>query len=111
MPANESLFMTNPAARTVRRVAGEAVEREAVEQGPAAPGVAVVTQAGSLAAAYVIHAIGVGHDRVADPVRLASAIRSLLQQYGPGMGYLATIRADGGPRVHPVSPVITDDGL
>jgi hypothetical protein len=43
--------------------------------------------------------------------RLASAIRALLLQYGPGMGYLATVRADGGPRVHPVSPVITDEGL
>jgi hypothetical protein len=42
---------------------------------------------------------------------LAAAVRALLQQYGPGMGYLATVRADGGPRVHPVSPVITDEGL
>lgn len=42
---------------------------------------------------------------------LAAAIRALLQQYGPGMGYLATVRPDGGPRVHPVSPVITDTGL
>lgn len=43
--------------------------------------------------------------------RLASAIRSLVHQYGPGLGYLATVRADGGPRVHPVSPVITEDAL
>jgi hypothetical protein len=43
--------------------------------------------------------------------QLASAIRALLQQYGPGMGYLATVGPDGGPRVHPVSPVITDEGL
>jgi hypothetical protein len=42
---------------------------------------------------------------------LAAAIRALLQQYGPGMGYLATVRPDGGPRVHPVSPVITGGGL
>jgi hypothetical protein len=42
---------------------------------------------------------------------LAGGIRALLQQYGPGMGYLATVRPNGGPRVHPVSPVITDDGL
>ncbi|MFI5495386.1 pyridoxamine 5'-phosphate oxidase family protein [Actinoplanes sp. NPDC051859] len=42
---------------------------------------------------------------------LSAAIRALLLQYGPGMGYLATVRPDGGPRVHPVSPVITDDGL
>jgi hypothetical protein len=43
--------------------------------------------------------------------RLAEAIRGLIEQYGPGFGYLATVRADGGPRVHPVSPVITDEGL
>jgi hypothetical protein len=43
--------------------------------------------------------------------QLATGIRALLQQYGPGMGYLATVRPDGGPRVHPVSPVITNEGL
>ncbi|MEV1288315.1 pyridoxamine 5'-phosphate oxidase family protein [Micromonospora sp. NPDC049679] len=47
----------------------------------------------------------------ADEPRLADAISSLMQQYGPGLGYLATVRADGGPRVHPVSPVITEEGL
>jgi hypothetical protein len=43
--------------------------------------------------------------------RLALAIQELVHQYGPGLGYLATVRPDGGPRVHPVSPVITDTGL
>ena len=42
---------------------------------------------------------------------LARAIRGLVHQYGPGLGYLATVRPDGGPRVHPVSPVVTDQGL
>lgn len=42
---------------------------------------------------------------------LAAAIRGLLYQYGPGLGYLATVRPDGGPRLHPVSPVITSGGL
>lgn len=28
-----------------------------------------------------------------------------------GLGYLATVRADGGPRVHPISPVIVDGRL
>ncbi|MEP6469173.1 MAG: hypothetical protein ABJC24_05330, partial [Chloroflexota bacterium] len=42
VPANESLFMTNPLARAVKRLAGEAVEREAVQQGPIQPGSAVV---------------------------------------------------------------------
>jgi hypothetical protein len=43
--------------------------------------------------------------------QLAAAVRALMQQYGPGMGYLATVRPDGGPRVHPVSPVITEEGF
>jgi hypothetical protein len=42
---------------------------------------------------------------------LAAQVRALFFQYGPGLGYLATVRADGGPRVHPVSPVIFNDGL
>ncbi|BCJ26871.1 pyridoxamine 5'-phosphate oxidase family protein [Actinocatenispora sera] len=42
---------------------------------------------------------------------LAEAIRDLVHQFGQGFGFLATVRRDGGPRVHPVSPVITDDGL
>jgi hypothetical protein len=46
----------------------------------------------------------------AEPL-LATAIRALVCQYGPGLGYLATVRPDGGPRIHPVSPVITDEGL
>jgi pyridoxamine 5'-phosphate oxidase-like protein len=28
-----------------------------------------------------------------------------------GLGYLATVRADGGPRVHPISPAIHDGRL
>jgi hypothetical protein len=43
--------------------------------------------------------------------RLATAVRGLLYQYGQGFGYLATVRSDGGPRVHPVSPVISSGGL
>src|SRR5262245_1691129 len=42
---------------------------------------------------------------------LAAEVRSLLEQYGTGFGYLATVRRDGGPRLHPVSPVIVEGGL
>ncbi len=42
---------------------------------------------------------------------LAAEVRSLFEQYGQAFGYLATVRLDGGPRVHPVSPVIADGGL
>jgi len=42
---------------------------------------------------------------------LAAEVQSLFEQYGQAFGYLATVRLDGGPRVHPVSPVIADGGL
>ncbi len=78
VPANESLFMTAGAAASVKRHGGDQIERDAVDQGPGAPGTAIATQAGSLPAAYVIHAIGVGHDRIADREQLAVAIRTAL---------------------------------
>jgi hypothetical protein len=42
---------------------------------------------------------------------LAEAGRALLYQYGVGLAFLATVRADGGPRLHPVCPVIDGGGL
>jgi hypothetical protein len=42
---------------------------------------------------------------------LSDQVRALFEQYGQAFGYLATVRPDGGPRVHPISPVITDGGL
>jgi hypothetical protein len=42
---------------------------------------------------------------------IADAGRALIYQFRVGLGYLATIRKDGGPRVHPVCPVIANDGL
>lgn len=47
---------------------------------------------------------------VSDP-ELAAAGRRLLHQFDLGLGYLATVRADGGPRLHPFCPIITDGGL
>jgi hypothetical protein len=47
----------------------------------------------------------------AESPQLSRAVNDLIFQYGPGMGYLATVRADGGPRVHPISPVLADGGL
>lgn len=37
---------------------------------------------------------------------IAEAGRGLLYQFGPGLGFLATVRKDGGPRVHPTCPLI-----
>jgi hypothetical protein len=35
----------------------------------------------------------------------------LLAEGKAGLGYLATVRSDGGPRVHPISPVLLDGRL
>src|SRR4051794_33063724 len=42
---------------------------------------------------------------------LAEQGRGLLYQFGVGLAFLATTRADGGPRTHPMCPVVTDEQL
>lgn len=42
---------------------------------------------------------------------LAEAGAGLLYQFGVGLAFLATVRKDGGPRLHPVCPVLSGDGL
>jgi hypothetical protein len=43
---------------------------------------------------------------------MAAAGQALLYQFGGvGLGFLATTRADGGPRVHPFCPILNRDGL
>lgn len=80
VPANESLFMTTPVGRAVKLRGGEEVERDAVTQGPAVAGSAVVTAGGGLAAAYVIHVVGVGHELRAEPEALRHALDAALDQ-------------------------------
>src|SRR5713101_873576 len=46
----------------------------------------------------------------ADP-ELAETGRSLLYQFGVGLAFLATVRKDGAPRLHPVCPVLSNDRL
>jgi len=46
-----------------------------------------------------------------DAPELAETGRALLEQFGPGLAFLATVRADGAPRLHPVCPVLSGDGL
>jgi hypothetical protein len=42
---------------------------------------------------------------------IAEAGRTLFYQFGPGLAYLATVRPDGGPRIHPVCVNILEGGL
>ena len=42
---------------------------------------------------------------------LAEAGRQIFYQYGVGLAFLGTVRADGGPRVHPFCPMLDGEGL
>ena len=42
---------------------------------------------------------------------LAESGYSLLHQFGPGLAFLGTVRKDGGPRMHPVCPVVYEGAL
>jgi hypothetical protein len=42
---------------------------------------------------------------------LAEIGENLLFQFGVGLAFLATVREDGGPRLHPVCPVLSNGRL
>lgn len=42
---------------------------------------------------------------------IAEAGKRLLYQFGPGLAFLATVRKDGAPRLHPVCPTVFDGAL
>ena len=42
---------------------------------------------------------------------LAEAGRGMLYQFGVGLAFLSTVRADGGPRLHPFCPVLAPGRL
>jgi hypothetical protein len=51
-----------------------------------------------------------GELEAAEPA-LAAAGRSLLYQFGVGLAFLATVRRDGAPRLHPVCPLFHDAAM
>ncbi|TMB50028.1 MAG: pyridoxamine 5'-phosphate oxidase [Deltaproteobacteria bacterium] len=51
------------------------------------------------------------HEFAAAEPELAAAGRSLLFQFGVGLAFLATVRKDGAPRLHPLCPVLSNDRL
>ena len=50
-------------------------------------------------------------DFVAEAPDLSAAVRSQLYYVGIGLGLLATVRPDGGPRLHPFCPIFSGDGF
>ena len=42
---------------------------------------------------------------------LARSGADLLYHFGVGLAFLGTVRADGGPRLHPICPLLTETGM
>lgn len=46
-----------------------------------------------------------------DAPDIAAAGKQLLYQFGVGLAFLATVRKDGAPRLHPICPTVLDGHL
>jgi O-acetyl-ADP-ribose deacetylase (regulator of RNase III) len=62
----------------IKRAGGDAIEFEAVRQGPIGLGEAVVTPAGRLAARIVIHAVSLDRDRRTGAAVIEGAVRAAM---------------------------------
>ena len=76
--ANNELWMGGGVAGAIKRRGGQQIEREAIAAGPIPVGESVVTGAGSLKAAHVIHAAVMGRDLATDAGKIRSGTLSAL---------------------------------
>lgn len=77
--ANSQLWMGAGVAGALKRHGGEAIERDAMAQGPIAVGQTVLTGAGTLPAVHVIHAAVMGPDLRTSAEAIGEATRSALR--------------------------------
>jgi O-acetyl-ADP-ribose deacetylase (regulator of RNase III) len=75
-PASTSLWMATGVAGAIKRRGGDAIEFAAVRQGPVGLGDAIVTDGGSLAARWVIHAVSLDQARRTDSGAIDRAVRN-----------------------------------
>ncbi len=77
--ANNHLWMGSGVAGAIKKRGGQAIENEAVSQGPIEIGESVITTAGDLPSEYVIHAAGMGQDLHTDEERVRKATISSMR--------------------------------
>jgi O-acetyl-ADP-ribose deacetylase (regulator of RNase III) len=78
--ANNAFWMGSGVAGALKARGGDAIEREAVAQGPVEPGECVVTSAGHLRSRYVIHAAVMSQDLRTSATLIDRATRNSLAQ-------------------------------
>jgi O-acetyl-ADP-ribose deacetylase (regulator of RNase III) len=78
--ANNHFWMGGGVAGALKRAGGQEIEAEAMAQGPAPVGAAVVTSGGRLSARHVIHAATMGQDFATSAAIVRTATRSALRR-------------------------------
>lgn len=121
--ANTELWMGSGVAGALRARGGEAIEREAVRQGPIRLGDAVITGAGGLPNRWVIHAAAMGYRPEDDAVPkkpgtrssaaiIASCVRRVLELAdgagARGVGLVALATGVGGFPLDECATVMID---
>ena len=76
--ANNHFWMGAGVAGAIKARGGQAIEQEAMQQGPVTPGQCVITGGGSLAARLVIHAAVMGQSLVTSGELIGAATRNSL---------------------------------
>jgi O-acetyl-ADP-ribose deacetylase (regulator of RNase III) len=77
-PANVTLWMSTGVAGAIKRRGGDEIEFAALRQAPVPLGGAVVTEAGTLAARWVIHAVSLDQQRRTSAAAIERAVRSAI---------------------------------
>ncbi len=77
--ASTNLWMSTGVGGALKRRGGDEIEYEAVRQGPATLGTAVVTGPGQLACRHVIHAVSLGPDRRTSGAAIEAATRAAMR--------------------------------
>lgn len=76
--ANNHFWMGAGVAGALKARGGQEIEQQAMQQGPIAPGLCVITGGGRLAARHVIHAAVMGQDLVTSGELIGTATRNSL---------------------------------
>lgn len=77
-PASPTLWMSTGVGGALKRAGGDGIEFAAVRQGPIEVGSAIVTEAGTLAARALIHAVSLDRDHRTSAEAIAAAVRSAI---------------------------------
>lgn len=77
--ANNHFWMGAGVAGAIKRRGGQAIEKEAMQQGPKPVGEAVITTGGMLKARFVIHAAVMGQDLSTSSSKISKATQSSLE--------------------------------